>query len=229
MEEVVILVPAYEPDDKLVSLVQNLRSLSLRVVVVDDGSTCDEAAVIFESIRDLVEVLLVHDVNCGKGIALRTGIAWIRDNMPRVRTIVTADSDGQHTPADIMRVAEASRKQADGLVIGVRHFVGNVPFRSRLGNGWARLFFRMLTGLSIADTQTGLRAIPRNLFDRMLELKGDRYEYETRMLVDARNHASPPVQVPIETVYIEGNKSSHYRPLKDTYLTLRALLSERFG
>ena len=108
-------------------------------------------------------------------------------------------------------------------MLGVRTFEGSVPFRSRWGNGWTRLLFRMLTGLAIRDTQTGLRGIPADLLERVASLPGDRYEYETRMLVDARHHASPPLQVPIKTVYLEGNKASHYRPFRDTLLTQAAL------
>ncbi len=242
MDKVAILIPAYEPDGKLSELVWNLRAAQrgggrlgeptlpgfTYIVVVDDGSTKPAAKAAFEEIRGQVDVVLVHAVNRGKGAALKTGFAWIRDHLPEVEVVVTADSDGQHTPKDIRRVASVARRHPEGLVLGVRRFKGKVPFRSQFGNMWARLFFRLLTGLSVADTQTGLRAIPRGLLARMLALPGDRYEYETRMLADARTHRAKLRQIPIETVYIDDNKSSHYRPLKDTWLTLRALWSARF-
>ncbi len=229
MDKVAVLIPAYEPDEKLTELARSLRDVFAHIVVVDDGSANPVARAVFAEIRGLVDVVLVHDANRGKGAALKTGIAWIRDHLPEIEIAVTADSDGQHTPNDILRVAKVARRHPECLVLGVRRFRGKVPFRSQFGNMWARLFFRLLTGLAVADTQTGLRAIPRALFDRMLALKGDRYEYETRMLVDARKHRAKPRQIPIETVYIDDNKSSHYRPLKDTLLTLRALWSARFG
>ena len=227
MDDVAILIPAYDPDEKLVALVDDLRPLFRHLVLVDDGST--RGRDVLDAVRGRVEALLAHDVNRGKGVALRTGLAWIRANLPSVRTVVTADSDGQHRPADIRRVAEASLGYPDGLVLGVRAFAGKVPFRSQLGNVWTRILFRLLTGLPVRDTQTGLRGLPRTLFDDLLKRPGDRYEYEIRMLVAARRHPAPPLQIPIETVYIEGNRSSHFRPLKDTFATQGALLAARLG
>jgi len=219
--DIAILIPAYQPDAKLVELVEALRTDFPHIVVVDDGST--EGQQVFDSIRDRIDTLLVHPANRGKGAALKTGFAWIRAHLPDIAGVVTADADGQHRSEDIRRVAEATATRKGGIVLGVRTFEGPIPFRSWWGNGWTRILFRLLTGLAIRDTQSGLRGIPADMLDRMLALRGDRYEYETRMLVDARRHAQPPLQIPIKTVYLEGNRSSHYRPLRDTLLTQAAL------
>ena len=227
VEDVAVLIPAYQPDESLVTLVEELRARFVHVVVVDDGSTVGAEA--FASVRPRVDALLAHERNRGKGAALRTGFAWIRENLPHVKGVVTADADGQHKVADICRVAAEVPSWQGGLVLGVRRFVGRVPLRSRFGNFWARVFFWILTGLPVSDTQTGLRGIPHDLLGRMLEIAGDRYEYEMRMLVDARKHARRPKQIPIETVYLPGNKSSHFRPLRDSFLTQLALLRARLG
>ena len=221
MDDVAILIPAYQPDENLVRLVGALRGMFAHVVVVDDGSTEGRAA--FDAIRDHVEALLEHSANRGKGRALKTGIAWIREHLPQIGGVVTADADGQHEPDDILRIAQATVARRGGLVLGVRTFEGPVPFRSRWGNGWTRILFRLLTGLWIRDTQTGLRGIPADLLKRAGEIRGERYEYETRMLADARHHVLPPLQIPVKTVYIEGNRSSHYRPFLDTIRTQKAL------
>ncbi|MBR6734607.1 MAG: glycosyltransferase family 2 protein [Kiritimatiellae bacterium] len=227
VEDVAVLIPAYQPDAALAELVGELRERFAHVVVVDDGSTA--GADVFSAVRPRVDALLVHERNRGKGAALRTGFAWILENLPCAKGVVTADADGQHKTADICRVAAEVPSCRGGLVLGVRRFTGRVPLRSRFGNFWARVFFWILTGLSVGDTQTGLRGIPRDLLGRMLEIGGDRYEYEMRMLVDARRHARRPLQIPIETVYAEGNKSSHFRPLRDSLLTQLALVRARFG
>ncbi len=217
MDDVAILIPALDPDEKLVAFVREIRALFGHVVVVDDGSTSGAEA--FAAVRPLADIVLVHEENRGKGAALRTGFAWILENLPCVAGVVTADADGQHLPRDVARVADALRSHPGGLVLGARSFSGKVPFRSRFGNWWARMFFRMLTGLSILDTQTGLRGVPRGLLPRMLAIRGDRYEFEMEMLVQSRDFPSPPLQIPIETVYIDENRSSHFHPLRDTFRT----------
>lgn len=221
IEDVVILIPSYQPDEKLVALIGRLRESFSRVVIVDDGST--ERTEIFPQIEGSVDVVLHHEVNRGKGAALKTGIAHIIKSYPDAAGVVTADSDGQHRVEDIVKVAEALRETPEGLVLGVRSFDGKVPFRSRFGNFWTRWFFFLIAHVMVRDTQTGLRGIPRSLLGRMLQLEGDRYEYEMRMLADCRHYAQRPVQVPIETIYIENNATSHFSPLKDTFRIYGAL------
>ncbi len=227
VNDVTVLIPAYQPDEKLAALVENLRREFAHIVIVDDGSS--EGVEVFDAIRPQVDIVLKHEVNRGKGAALKTGFVWILENQPGIKGVVTADADGQHKPEDIRRVAEAVVERPGGLVLGVRHFGLKVPFRSRLGNHWTTFFFWLATGLAIKDTQTGLRGIPADLLPRVAKLRGERYEYEMRMLVDARLHSQKPLQLPIETVYIDGNKSSHFNLLRDTILTQRALWSARMG
>ena len=205
----VVLIPAYNPGAALPELVRRLSERFARIVIVDDGSVSgrDEIA----AASRFAEKVLVHPENRGKGAALKTGLAYIGR-----ADVVTADSDGQHTCEDIERVANALARHGGGLVLGVRSFSGRVPFRSRFGNWWTRHFFRLLTGLDVADTQTGLRGIPAALVERVAALPGERYEFEMVMLADARNHPAPPLQVPIATVYIDGNRESHFSPLADT-------------
>lgn len=197
-------------------LVRKLNERFARLVVVNDGST--RGLETLSAVEPLVEKLLVHPVNRGKGAALKTAFDYLG-----AVDVVTADADGQHTPEDIVKVAEALKTQRRGLVLGVRAFVGKVPFRSRFGNWWMRIFFFLLTGLYVRDTQTGLRGIPAELVSRVRALEGERYEYEMVMLADAKRQAAKPVQIPIETIYLNDNAESHFSPLKDTIRIYRAL------
>ena len=226
-EDIALVIPVCDPDaERFPPLVRRLREDFVHVVVVDDGSARGRAA--FDAVRGDVDAVLVHEVNHGKGAALRTAFAWVRENLPHAAGVVTVDGDGQHDPDDVRRVAEKLAEGGAGLVLGVRTFAGNVPFRSKLGNLWTRGLFRLLTGLAVSDTQTGLRGIPAALLPRLLAIPGDRYEYEIRMLADARRHSVRPIEVPVRTIYLDGNASSHYRPLRDTFRTQLALWGTLF-
>ena len=214
----VILIPAYKPDAKFVKFSEILRSKGLSVLAVDDGSGA-EFETFFTQAEALGVEVIHHEVNQGKGRALKTGFAYIAQNMPEVTGVVTADCDGQHTPDDIMRVIESMERAPETMIIGGRFAKkqDKVPLRSKIGNGITRYIFRIATGLKIRDTQTGLRGIPVSLIPMLLELKGDRYEYEMNMLLYLKEWEYAYEEIPIATVYIDNNEGSHYNTLKDSW------------
>lgn len=211
----VILVPALEPDDRLLALLRALRTAAPQdaLVVVDDGSGPAYADV-FDSARTLGATVLTHRTNRGKGVALRTGIAHVLSEHPG-QDVVSADCDGQHTVADILRVAgRVNRGRA--IVLGARQFTGPVPARSRVGNALTRVLFALATRHPLQDTQTGLRGYPAHLLEWLLSIPGDRFEYELAVLLRAPAAGHVIEEIPISTVYLEGNASSHFRPLTDS-------------
>ncbi|MCR5413464.1 MAG: glycosyltransferase family 2 protein [Kiritimatiellae bacterium] len=227
MKRIAIAIPACEPAPALVGVVRGLIPRFRDIVIVDDGSR--SAGDVFEAVSGMEGVrILVHPQNRGKGAALKTAFAEILRTVPGLHGVVTADADGQHVPSDILRVAKALENETGNLVLGARAFSGEIPFRSRLGNFWTRAEFRLLTGVKVDDTQSGLRGIPKKLLPRIMGLKGDRYEYETRMLVDCARRLGRPVHVPVSTVYEKGNPTSRYRPLADTLRTQSALFAAAF-
>lgn len=210
----IVLIPSYEPDQRLVTLVRDLVGINgLSVVVVDDGSGPDYSLFFADAVT-LGADLVTHEVNQGKGAALRTGFAHVAAFYPG-QDVVCADSDGQHTVLDILRVAAAVTGDVD-MVLGVRGFAGKVPLRSRFGNEVTKKVFKLVTGVPIADTQTGLRAYPARMLGWLGEVTGDRFEYELRLLLRAAHEGLTINQVDIATVYLEGNSSSHFRPLHDS-------------
>ncbi len=212
-----VLIPAYRPSEALVRLVGDLTERGFhRIVIVDDGSG-PSFAEIFESLRHHPQVtLLRHDVNRGKGEALKTGLFHLLQ-AGDCAGAVTADADGQHLPEDIERVARRLA-ETDGatLVLGCRQFGAGVPLRSRFGNLVTAAAMRWIAGLALSDTQTGLRGIPRALALRLFETKTAGYEFELDMLVLARHAGFAIAEVPIATVYLDGNRSSHFNPLRDS-------------
>ncbi|MDF1488896.1 bifunctional glycosyltransferase family 2/GtrA family protein [Tessaracoccus caeni] len=215
----VILIPAYEPDSRLVTLVGelSLRLPHTPIMIVDDGSG-PAYAPIFDAAARVGASVLAHTENRGKGAALRTGFAAIASVWPGA-AVVTADCDGQHTAADIVAVAAALEDAPEDdrvVVLGCRAFAGEVPARSRLGNTVTRWAYRAATGQDIPDTQTGLRALSPAAMDWAQTLPGDRFEYEFQMLLRAPESGVRLATVPIETIYTDGNSSSHFRPLRDS-------------
>ena len=212
-----VLIPAYQPDVRLPRLILELHRAdpSTKIVVVDDGSG-QKFSDIFEASATAGAHVISYENNRGKGYALREGFTWIRDvagDSPEC--VVTADADGQHTLNDIFRVGRTCTDTGKS-VLGVREFVGHVPARSRIGNTATSALFWLATGWKLKDTQTGLRAFPVALLPALLEVQGDRYEYELRVLLHLAKFRHPVTQISIETIYEAGNPTSHFRPLQDS-------------
>ena len=207
-----IVIPAYQPDNKLIKLIEKIHEKSdFRILVIDDGSS-SKCQNIFDKAEQYATVLR-HQVNQGKGQALKTAFTYIQQQNS-YGTVVTADADGQHKIWDIFRTANKASENPNKLILGVRAFTGKVPLRSRFGNSLTKALFKIQTGVEVADTQTGLRAFTTNLIPFMLKIEGQRYEYEMNMLLEASKEYQI-LEVPIETVYINDNEGSHFRPIKD--------------
>jgi putative flippase GtrA len=217
LHSVAFVIPAYKPSGALVSLVRALsQMMPAAIVVVDDGSG-QEFSDLFREVSGGQDVtVLGHAVNLGKGAALKTGLNHVLRTVSGLSAVVTADADGQHLPEDIRRVALASIEQPHRLVLGVRDFKQDVPLRSWVGNSLTRVAFRLLIGRRLRDTQTGLRGIPRTLVPSLLRVPSTGYEFELDMLVLVKHLCVPTTEVPISTVYLDGNASSHFNPILDS-------------
>lgn len=219
----IVLIPAYEPDLKMIGLIERLRADApdVDVVIVDDGSGPDYAA-LFAQARAMGCTVVGHPVNKGKGYALKAGFRLIEERFPG-RSVVCADCDGQHLLDDIVNVGRAAAATDDTMVLGARHFTGKVPVKSRIGNAITRVLFARSTGHRLIDTQTGLRAYPAAMLPWLRRVSGDRFEYELEVLLRAERDGMRIREVPIDTVYLDGNASSHFRPLVDSVRVYRPL------
>ena len=222
MPNTIVLLPAYCPGQHFIHFVEQLKEASVDTVVVNDGSP-KEYQTIFDSLSRS-SVVLQHKQNQGKGAALKTGMRYIHTHYDDC-VIVTADADGQHLIEDILHCASEAQSHPDHLVLGVRDFQkSNVPLRSAAGNRFTAFLFWLFTGRKLSDTQTGLRAFHSNMIPFFLEIEGSRYEYEMNQLLYAASNKIPFLEVGIETVYLNGNRSSHYRPFQDSLRILRQFL-----
>lgn len=215
----IAVIPAYEPDDKLIKLVEGfIEKTDYKIVIVDDGSSKEKQFVFskLEAMGDRIK-LIHHGVNMGKGQAMKTAFEWVHAQHFADEGIVTVDADGQHLISDVEKVSHEWSEHRDALVLGSRAFSGKVPLKSRLGNTITRGVFTLSTGVRVYDTQTGLRAFSTDLLDEMLAIKGARYEYEINQLLVCTKKHIPIHEVTIQTVYINENETSHFHPLKDSW------------
>lgn len=226
---IAIIIPSYEPTEKLCVLIRALRDQSTNpIIIVNDGSDPEKFQKFFEEAASIPSVkILNHEKNYGKGKALRTAFSYcLSQNIPAV---ITADSDGQHLPEDILRCMDALVESPDSLVLGVRDFQSkNVPFKSKFGNQLTCSVFKRMTGRSLSDTQTGLRGISADFMKKLLDVPGDRFEYETKMLWEAVYLEIPYKEVKISTVYEDGNSGTHFRPIQDSFLIYKIFFGRSF-
>lgn len=218
-QDVVIVIPAYEPDRRLIALLQDIRAREndpFEIVLVDDGSGAEYEDLFAEAQHDYACHFQRHSENKGKGRALKTAISYVLENLPNAKGIVTIDSDGQHTYEDTLKCLDEFLKYPDSLVLGVRTFENAVPLRSKFGNLLTRDVLGAFTGMKVSDTQTGLRVIPMSWLPKLLTVDGERYEFEMNMLLAAKEDDIPIREVGIATIYLDENQSSHFDVIRDS-------------
>lgn len=210
-----IIIPAYEPDEKLISLIHSIKeNCDYGMVIVNDGSspTCDR---IFKNAGDMGCTVLTHEHNQGKGAALKTAFSYLLNNNEK-EGMVCADCDGQHTWQDIRKTAEAVSLHKDSIILGCRKFTGKVPLKSMLGNKITGFIYTLVSKSNISDTQTGLRGFSAQMLPWLLSLKGERYEYEMNQLLEAKSAGYQLYSIPIQTIYENNNTGSHFHAVRDS-------------
>lgn len=208
---IAVLIPAYNPDEKLKTLTQELKEKNFDVLVIDDGS-CAACQPYFES---LDAALLTNPTNMGKGAALKNGIAHLPEIFPEATAFITADADGQHSVPDICRIREQLEAGCD-FVLSVRRLSRSNPLKSRIGNAISRFLFTLANNHYLPDNQSGLRGFHLKHRDWMLQVTGEKYDWEMNILLIAEKQGIAVRRVPIETIYFDNNKKTHFQPVRDT-------------
>lgn len=211
----IALIPAYKPSLELINITNSLLKNNIITIVVNDGSGKSFDDIFLQ--LDKKVIVLNNAVNLGKGAALKHGINYILNNYKNAESIITLDCDGQHKIQDVLNLKDkfASNKNID-LAIGVRTFDSKVPFRSNIGNKTTKAIFKIMFGRKILDTQSGLRIFSLDFAKLILSIPYNGYEFEMQMLILACNKNKTILQVPITTIYINNNASSHFNPIFDS-------------
>ncbi len=238
MKNVAVIIPALNPDERVISYCRSLADSDVRtIIVVDDGS--DEAhKPFFAEIAGIEKCrILTHSENMGKGRALKDAFNLVLgegaysvpgadDGLGGYDGVITADSDGQHSVEDVLKIADEIASGREELILGSRDFDDEaVPPRSAFGNKTTRFWFRVLHKMNLNDTQTGLRGIPIKVLPFFADAKGERFEYELNMLIICGEEKIPVVEIPIKTIYENQNAGTHFRTIADSFLVMRVLWS----
>jgi len=221
MKEPYILIPAFNPAEDLSDYVNTLRSRGFKhILIVDDGSN-EKCRNIFNDIAKIKGCTVIHHaVNLGKGRAMKNGFNYFLNlpNLSEFSGVITVDSDGQHGVEDVVKIAEALKEHPDSLIMGCRDFTLDfVPKKSSFGNKMTCRIFRLLYGVKLKDTQTGLRGFPTSLIPMFIQLYGERFELETSILIEAALKKIPVEEIDIQTIYINNNSETHFRAIQDSW------------
>lgn len=226
-KDIVVLIPVYDPNEEIMQkFLDKLTKKFCNIVFINDGCNTNHNEFMYN--LALKYPMVKHYINLGKGRGLKNGINYILNNYDG-KVIVTADCDGQHSVNDIKRCGDFAKKNMDSLILGVRDFSGNcVPFRSRFGNVITRNVLYSFVGVKVSDTQTGLRAMSFDVAKKLIDVSGERYEYETNVLIESKIESIPIKEVVIETIYINNNETSHFNPVKDSIRVYKLFASYIF-
>ena len=216
----IVLIPAFEPDSQLIGIANQLSEEGFKVLVVDDGSG-EKYADIFEEVRKYATVI-TKEKNCGKGAALKTGMRYIKENLPECENFITCDADGQHKIEDVLRVRDKLHS-GQKFVLTVRNPKRGIPLRSKVGNSLSRFVYALLANRYLSDNQSGLRGFSKIHIDWLIKVENDKYDYEMNVLYYASKKGIYIATLPIEAIYIDNNQSSHFSPIADTVRIYRSL------
>lgn len=227
-----IIIPIFDPryPEEVINFAEALCSRSdCPLVVINDGCA-EQYQTLFERLQNIKRCSVInHELNRGKGRALKSAFSYLLEQYPALAGAVTADCDGQHQIEDILQCVQTLRANPEHLIIGTRDFTSaNVPWKNRWGNRIGSYLFKRCTGEFLIDTQSGLRGIPAAFMQILLNKPGERFEFETTMLLESINPHNgqifPILTLPVNTVYTQDH-STHFRSWQDSLKILKILLA----
>lgn len=221
-DKTVVIIPILEPGDDFITRLQEIVDIGLKnIIVVDDGNTAEYMPV-FDRAEKLGCTIVHLGVNCGKGRALKTAFNHVLVNTPDIDVVVTADGDGTYLPEDILKVSENAKPGT--ITLGCRDFNDQrIPAANRRANAFTSFVLKILGGIILSDTQTGLRSYTRDLLPYLITAPGERYEYDFNVIVDKRKIELNEVRV--SATVRQSDKLTHFKPLVDSWILIRSFLT----
>ncbi|MDR1553771.1 MAG: glycosyltransferase family 2 protein [Prevotellaceae bacterium] len=221
-----VIIPVYNSENFISDTINSVLQYAENIIIINDGSTDGTADVIIQHYgfdlqsREVIEnckcqknaniIVISYSKNRGKGYALQQGFKKALEL--GFTHVVTMDADGQHLANDIALLTERTQKNPDALIVGSRKFDNpNMLKGSRFANNFSNFWFRMQTGISLPDTQTGFRLYPLHRMGNM-RLFTNRYETELELLVRLAWRGIKIIPQEINVYYPpENERLSHFR------------------
>jgi len=207
-----VIIPSYNNHKTLKNIIDGVLVYTNDIIIVNDGST-DSTPEILKEFPQLHQIHIPKNV--GKGNALRRGFEYA--TTLGFQYAITIDSDGQHFPKDIAVFVEAldGEENNNVLLIGARNMSQeNVPKKSSFGNKFSNFWFWFETGISLEDTQSGFRLYPLTYISDITFFT-KKFEFEIEVIVKAAWNGTKVKNVPINVLYDEEERVSHFRPFRD--------------
>lgn len=220
-----IIIPSLNPDTALLDVIYSLKKAGFNeIIVINDGSLKETEYIFQTAVKEHGCTLLTHEINRGKGRALKTAFGYIIGSDLACDGVICVDGDGQHSAEDILACMALAEQNKSAVVLGCRDFKNSdVPRKSRYGNNLTSMIFNNM-GMPISDTQTGLRVIPSGLLNEFMMIEGERFEYETNMLMYLFKKKIPVLEQKIKTIYFEQNSKTSFRPFVDSIMIYSRLI-----
>lgn len=210
IDDVAVIIPALNAAKSVGPIIAEAKKYVGNVVLIDDGSSDGTGDVA----RDAGAIVIRHDVNRGKGGALKSGFLWALDR--GLDGVITLDADGQHLPRQIPEFIEERRASGADLIIGGRaHLFGGMLPRRRMANRFSAWAVAKASRTNIKDSQSGFRFYSSRVL-REIPLRAEGFDMETEVIIRAGVRGLKVVQIPIDLGFVDGLSTSHYKPLLDT-------------
>ena len=205
-----VLIPTYNNERTLSRVINGALEYTDQLIIINDGST-DSTKGILTSYFDIEQIHFSD--NKGKGVALQEGLK--KANQLGYDYAITIDSDGQHYPEDIEVFVKEIELSPGSLLIGDRNMTqSGIPKKSSFGNNFSNFWFTFETGVKLTDTQSGYRLYPLKPLAN-LRYYTNKFEFEIEIIVRASWKGIKVKNVPIQVLYDESERVSHFRPFKD--------------
>ena len=233
-----IVIPSYRPTIMLFKVIDSIyknillykmiNHNNIYILVIDYGNRSIYEEKIINDLNYFKNlIILKNSVNMGQGYSIKKGITYAKEN--KFDGILTLDDDGQHTLDDIINLLLEAQKNENDFIIGVREFNISTPLRSKIGNYITSFLIKILFKIDIPDVTSGLRFYRSNLFNKLIIIKHNRFDFQLiSLIISCESVKEKYKYIFIETIYISKNKDSRFNPFTDSFSIIVAILEFYF-